>query len=516
MRKIVFSSQKYSELDVFIARGSEENRTEVVLSSSDCEKTLASEKERSHFHLFLERNSSYEFCWNTGNVTFAYLSGNDDIEREGIKILYPIKEYEYRNKIHFSPAAGWMNDPNGLSVLNGRIHMFYQFSPYAQVWGNMHWGHAVSDDLVHWAHLPIAFYPQPEIDDYHRFRGGAFSGSILAENDVMKAYFTRNFGAADRSWKHEWQVSATSTDTIHFTGEHIVLEPDQKGVYADFRDPKIFRMDGRYYLVVAGMQEKTPTVFLYSSEDGENWDFSTTLLREDGNRYGSAECPDFFFLDGKWVVIAGFHNAVMKTPNLRDVRYYIGSFDGKSFKAETTGLLDYGYDFYAFQSFEYKGRRLCFGWNPDSYQLHRPLEGGVNGSQSLPRELHVEDGKLVQLPVSEIDTLLDENSNVSIPCKVEISSAAGSFEKELVSSTEGSVLLRYRDGRLQLEVAGKQRFDIELTIQKDIVAYIDTAIVEIFTADGLFAATSRYYFENARPVESDRYTRVTAMSSIWR
>lgn len=516
MGKIVFNSQKYRELDVFISRESEEESTEVVLLSPDSEKVLASEKERSHFHLFLKENSSYEFSWNTGNATFAYLSGNDDVEREGIRVLFPDNEYEYRNRIHFSPEAGWMNDPNGLSVLNGRIHMFYQFSPYDQIWGNMHWGHAVSDDLVHWTHLPVAFYPQPEIDNHHLFRGGAFSGSILVENDIMKAYFTRNFGAASRSWKHEWQVAATSIDTIHFTNEHIVLEPDQKGVYADFRDPKIFKMDGRYYLVVAGMQEKRPTVFLYYSEDGENWEFATILLREDGNRYGSAECPDFFFLDGKWVVIAGFHNAEMKSPNLRDVRYYIGSFDGKNFKVESTGLLDYGYDFYAFQSFEYRGRRLCFGWNPDCYQLHRPLAGGVNGTQSLPRELHVREGKLVQLPAGEIDSLLRESSKSSIPCKVEISGNAGDFEKKLVRSQEGSVVLIHKEGRLKLRIAGRDRFDVELSEARDIVVYIDTSIIEIYTTDGLFAATSRYYFENAMPIESDGDTSVTAMSSIWK
>ena len=148
-----------------------------------------------------------------------------------------------RLKYHFEPKKGWMNDPNGLIYYKERYHAFFQHNPHAAVWGPMHWGHAVSDNLIHWEELPIALYPeQPYEDD-----GGCFSGSAIEKDSKLYIFYT----SVSKSMGQTQSV-AVSDDGILFikySGNPLITAPPSDGS-ADFRDPKVLLIEGTYYMVV--------------------------------------------------------------------------------------------------------------------------------------------------------------------------------------------------------------------------------------------------------------------------
>ena len=181
----------------------------------------------SGFETFLfiwEKEQEYEVEISELEVSLAYSYCPDCVLEQGVRFIeFKDKAYfytkdnlkdaltqDYRNTFHFSPYKNWMNDPNGLCWFKGYYHLFYQYNPNGQEWGNMHWGHAVSKDLLHWVHQPVAAYPQIELNGCEgEYRGGAFSGSAVIEKDVMHLFYTRHFGKTDRSWQRQWPVSYT-------------------------------------------------------------------------------------------------------------------------------------------------------------------------------------------------------------------------------------------------------------------------------------------------------------------
>lgn len=147
-----------------------------------------------------------------------------------------------RFQYHFEPKKGWMNDPNGLIYFRGQYHAFFQHNPYAPRWGKMHWGHAVSSDLIHWQELPIALYP----DQAYENAGGCYSGSAVEKDGRLYLFYT----SVSRRWG-QTQSMAYSDDGIHFTkyAANPVISENPLG-YSDFRDPKVTCIDGKYYMVV--------------------------------------------------------------------------------------------------------------------------------------------------------------------------------------------------------------------------------------------------------------------------
>lgn len=156
-----------------------------------------------------------------------------------------------RPAAHFEPFARWMNDPNGLCRFQGRYHLFYQFNPYGFGWDNMHWGHAVSRDLVHWTHLPIFLEPQPELHIDERIVGGAFSGSAVTvdacdnpckgdDAAAIRLYLTRHLETrGDESSVTEYQTTCLCEDGVHVSVESPVALRVNDGFGFDFRDPKV-------------------------------------------------------------------------------------------------------------------------------------------------------------------------------------------------------------------------------------------------------------------------------------
>ncbi len=323
-----------------------------------------------------------------------------------------------RPGFHLSARVGWMNDPNGFSYYKGEYHLFYQYHPYSCQWGPMHWGHAVSEDLLHWRYLPAALAPETGYD-----RDGCFSGSasVMADGSHMLMYtgVSKETQPDGSTCDVQRQCIAVGdgVDYEKYAGNPVLdsKELPEGGSRFDFRDPKIWqRQDGSYRCVAGNCtKDKDGQILLYSSADGMNWKFEKILASNCG-RFGKMwECPDFFALDGKQVLLVSPQDMLpqgFEYHNGNGTVCMIGSYDEKTeeFTEESDQAVDYGIDFYAPQTvLAPDGRRIMIGWmqNWDTCNLHAPEELPWFGQMSLPRELSVKDGRLIQKPVRELDAL---------------------------------------------------------------------------------------------------------------
>ncbi len=324
---------------------------------------------------------------------------------------------EERPDFHLTPRAGWMNDPNGFSYYKGQYHMFYQYYPYESKWGPMHWGHAVSEDLLHWEYLPCALAPDEAYD-----RDGCFSGSavvlldgrhLLMYTGVLKEHIERD---TYREVQTQCIAVGDGIDYEKYEQNPVLDEGDiPKGSSRfDFRDPKMWKKaDGTYACVVGNRPaDGSGQILLYESADGFQWKFKSVLV-SNCDRFGKMwECPDFFELDGKWVLLISPQDMLPKGfeyHNGNGTVCMIGEYDEASgtFKEEHDQSIDYGIDFYATQTIlSPDGRRIMIGWmqNWDACSMRSPEEPWF-GQMSLPRELSVKNGKLYQKPVRELDAL---------------------------------------------------------------------------------------------------------------
>ncbi|MDK2950241.1 MAG: beta-fructofuranosidase, partial [Thermotoga sp.] len=169
----------------------------------------------------------------------------------------------FKPAYHFFPITGWMNDPNGLIHWKGKYHMFYQYNPKKPRWGNICWGHAVSDDLVHWRHLPVALYPK---DETH----GVFSGSAVEKDGKMVLVYTYFRDPEYNEGEKEVQCIATSEDGwnfVEYENNPVISKPPEEGIHA-FRDPKVNRIGNKWRMVLgSGKDKRIGMVLLYTSED---------------------------------------------------------------------------------------------------------------------------------------------------------------------------------------------------------------------------------------------------------
>jgi len=300
----------------------------------------------------------------------------------------------HRPVYHFLPPANWMNDPNGLIQWEGSYHLFYQHNPFQPYWGNMHWGHAVSADLVHWRHLPIALAPTPNGPD----KDGCFTGCAVNNRGVPTLVYT--------GVHPEVQCLATgSSDLVRWekhAGNPIIAAPPSGLEVTGFRDPFVWFQDGCWYMVLgSGLKGRGGTALLYVSPDLEHWRYLHPIYVGDEAQTGyNWECPNFFALQGS-------HVLVVSAQPLHRALYFVGEWHDLRFEPRRQGLVDAGEYFYAPQTFEdEKGRRLMFGWLCEGRSREDQIEAGWAGVMSLPRELSIGlDGRLKARPVEELQTL---------------------------------------------------------------------------------------------------------------
>lgn len=324
---------------------------------------------------------------------------------------------ENRPSFHLPARTGWMNDPNGFSYYNGEYHMFYQYHPYDSHWGPMHWGHAVSRDLLQWKYLPAALAPDEFYD-----RDGCFSGSALALPDgkqllmytgVVREH-QKNGGFCDV--QTQCLAVGDGVDYEKYEQNPVLDENDLPagGSRADFRDPKMWRKEDGTYCCIVGNRpaDGSGQILLYTSEDGFHWKYKK-VFASNRDRFGKMwECPDFFMLDGRGVLLVSPQDMLpqgFEYHNGNGTLCLIGDYDEETdtFVERSNQSIDYGIDFYAPQTvLAPDGRRIMIGWmqNWDTCSLRMP-EQAWYGQMSLPRELSIKNGRLYQTPIRELENL---------------------------------------------------------------------------------------------------------------
>ena len=327
-----------------------------------------------------------------------------------------VKKGKMRQRYHFMAQTGWLNDPNGLIYFRGKYHFFFQHNPYNGFWDSMHWGHAVSDDMLHWEYLPLALAPSETYDNH--LRGGCFSGSAIEHDGKLYLMFT---GATNEGKGNEQtQCIAYSEDGIHFekyAGNPVLIAPE--GVPTDcFRDPKVWKHEDTYYMVCGASRDNKGQALLYRSKDMTHWTYFTVLAESRGEWGYMWECTDFYPMGDKYVLTfspmgAGEHTSV----------YLVGDFDyltGK-FCCHVSGEIDWGLDYYAPQSFlAPDGRRIIVGWSNEWEWM--PLwkdwgptyKEGWCGFFNIPREVRMrKDGTLQFLPIREVETIRENPKRIA-------------------------------------------------------------------------------------------------------
>ncbi|MFC0216737.1 glycoside hydrolase family 32 protein [Paenibacillus chartarius] len=311
----------------------------------------------------------------------------------------------YRLRYHLMPPAGWMNDPNGLIVYKGEYHVFYQHNPYEPRHGPMYWGHAKSKDLMRWEHLPIALAPSEEYDSGDCRGYGCWSGSAVDDQGRLTLIYT---GHVDGRTPEEVQCVASSSDGVTFeksAHNPVVAAPPETGGFG-FRDPKVWRHEGQWYMVVGYGKDGLGKALLYASPDLRQWTYAGVAAESDGTMGNMWECPDLFALGG-----GGEHVLIFSPMNMGDTKtmYLSGRFNYETGKLDVRyrERLEYGYDFYAPQTFEdERGRRILIGWMNIWGARMPEQERGWMGTFTLPRELTLAaDGTLRMNPVEEAKSL---------------------------------------------------------------------------------------------------------------
>lgn len=325
---------------------------------------------------------------------------------------------QQRPAFHLTPYIGWMNDPNGFSFYNGKYHLFYQYNPYDTKWDSMHWGHAISNDMLHWEYLPAALAPDMEYD-----LDGCFSGSSIelpnGQHFLMYTSVYKDYGK-NKDFQTQCIATGNGIDYEKYNCNPVLSSADlPKGMSCyDFRDPKIWRdTDGKYKCVVATCNKRgNGAILLYESDDAFKWSFCNVLVKNN-NRFSKMwECPDFFEIDGKNVLVLSSQN--MSADGFKQFeKCGVFCIIGKYSKSENTFVaknklpVDYGKDFYAPQTtVTPDGRRVMIGWlqNWSNVSDYRNDDHLWFGEMSLPRELSYKNGKLFQNPVTELDNYRQE------------------------------------------------------------------------------------------------------------
>lgn len=318
-----------------------------------------------------------------------------------------------RPLFHIAAPAGWINDPNGFSVYDGRIHLFYQYNPYDREWGPMHWGHSVSTDMIHWEQLPAALAPDQEYDKIGCFSGSAIEADgkhILVYTGVTKVKMEDQ---SEQERQNQCIAFGDGKDYVKYEKNPVVtgdMLPENCS-RIDFRDPKIWKENDTYYLIVGSKDnQQIGQVVLCSSKDLKEWKFETILASNETGKIGTMwECPDFFPLGDKRVLICSPQN--MKAEkyefhNGHNSVYFAGDYDSEthSFVKKEPHPLDYGMDFYAPQTTELPdGRRIMIAWMKSWDACVIPDSQDWQGMMTLPRELELKDGRIWQKPVREIE-----------------------------------------------------------------------------------------------------------------
>lgn len=451
-----------------------------------------------------------------------------------------------RPTFHFLAPHNWMNDPNGPIIWRGNVHLFYQVNPHGAQWGDISWGHAVSPDMVHWRHLPVAMQPQPGAADSF----GVYSGSAIADGDRVLAFYTAVEQVQDASLAtiheptrelREQQNVAVASDPMLGRWERqqpplLTTPPLQPA--AGFRDPSVWREGDTWYMIVgSGVIGQYGCVLLYRASVPAglraDWQFLHPLLTAPGDGGNTSdtvgagtmwECPDLFQLDGHHVLLYSTMGKVFWTTGQLNRSTLL-------FEPRKRGVIDSG-AFYAPKSMAGpSGERVLWGWIPETRPTAESVAAGWAGCMSLPRVLNVDDDGNLRLSVAPVvDRMLVTGPVQSSAMSAHVPGLAARLTAHLPRD-KGAITIWNRDASLlELQRTGAREISIngqavEAPLDERITAYIDGSVIEIFfgdraahtlraypalrEGDGLTASASgsaEFALQRMQPISHDRLT----------
>lgn len=429
----------------------------------------------------------------------------------------------YREQFHLMPPTGWLNDPNGLCQFHGVYHAFFQYSPFDAEGGLKLWGHYTSTNMIDWEYQGVSLYADQPYDCH-----GVYSGSAFVENDTMYLYYTGNVklegGDYDyiNNGREANTVLVTSKNGIDFSEKQELMRNTDypSNLTCHVRDPKVWKDGSMYYMIQgARTKEDVGQALIFESKDKINWTFKSRIESEEPFGY-MWECPDYFEVDDTKILSASVQGLEGKEWVDRNV-YQSGYFlvQGNildNYELSEYHLWDYGFDYYAPQSFETEdGRRIHISWMgmPDCEEYtNKTLKDGWQHCFTFPREVFVKDEKVCQRPIRE----LEQKS-------VLIKSAKGYLTEEDTKTFEVNVrgikdnqfciklaeelILDYANGRFQMRFtdtskdavsAGRGIRYVNADKVENVKVLADVSSVEVFVNDGEYVFSTRYYPEKYR------------------
>lgn len=432
-----------------------------------------------------------------------------------------------KNTLHLKAPGNWINDPNGFIYYKGKYHLFYQYFPYAPVWGTMHWGHAVSEDLVCWEHVGIALFPTVCED-----QNGCFSGSALEYNGKMNLYYTgvhynqinpKNIHVCEGEFD-SCQLMISSEDGMtfdNFIGKQVVvpvIEDEEIGDGKDTRDPKVWRDGDKFYMILGSTYRKEiGRAIFYQSDDAVNWTYVSQFQSE---RFGKTlECPDIFKVDDTYVFIGspmyiaedagGYEHHAVCMP----AEFEPGTCTLRL--PESYQYIDYGLDLYAPQTnVDREGRRVMIAWMRMPKAVEEAGEKAWNGMMCIPRVVQATDKHVYfrvhpevdkyfskKVPVEEKkfakDTAL-ENMSFSFkhPYRIQTTMKEGEtlniggykiwVERDFIK-TDRSEVFADIEGHRMISSTPKLYENYRLDI------FVDPNLIEVFVNDGEYVISNVVY-----------------------
>ena len=438
-----------------------------------------------------------------------------------------------RPQYHLLPPRNWMNDPNGPIYWNGQHHMFYQYNPDGAYWGNMHWGHAVSPDMVHWRHLPVALAPTPGSPD----EDGCFTGTAIVQNGRVTILYTgvRAASPGDATNQdsapplRETQCLAVARDAGLISWEKAVapvIDAPPPGMEVNgFRDPSPWRQGEWWYTVLgSGIAGDGGAVLLYRSRDLRHWEYMHILAhREHDAAFDPREtweCPEFFPLGDRHILI---YSAGGKA------RWQAGRLDTEAmvFHAEQAGILDYGCYYASKSQLDKHGNRILWGWLTEARPLEEYKAAGWAGMMSLPRVLSLAANGCLRFRVAEeanqlrnraqiLNLNADEDQNLHQLQSMRIEGCCGEVLCVARRSTDPYALSLHGSSQnltpwLKLSYdplhPGQIWIDdrplpIDFNAEENLVLhlYVDGSVIEAFVNHQV-ACTRRFYLKDDTPLD---------------
>ena len=441
-----------------------------------------------------------------GSVCFSKIKQNNDKQ-------YMLIPEKYRPSYHHAPERGWMNDPNGLFFKDGVWHLYCQYNPYGSMWGNMHWAHSTSTDLVHWQQQPVALAPDAW--------GTMFSGSCVVDHnntagfgkDAIISMYTSSrptsFGGDVQAQCIAYSNDGGKTFT-KYVGNPVITDEKK-----DFRDPHVFWNEeaGFWNMILAAGQEMQ----IFSSSNLKDWKLESSFGHEYGNHGGVWECPDLMKMkvrgtdQEKWMLICNINPGGPFGGSA--TQYFIGQFDGHKFTCEDepseTKWMDYGKDHYATVTFDNapEGRRCAIAWMSNWQYANQVPTMQFRSANSIVRDLGLFEynGETYcsVTPAREMDSIRGQRiSHPTETCEIVVS-LKGDAQLTLRNSKDEKVVITYDEAEQTIDFDRRRSGDVSFSDAfpcsvssptygevKTLRIFIDRCSIEIFDGDGKFSLTN--------------------------